>query len=82
MTGCDFVNRIVFGYTHSQFYFPKTFFAMQTLVDGFGSGALATATDTGAGPVGTIIYVIVGVSLFIGVAGLVVYAIKKFLSHK
>lgn len=82
MTVYHFVHRIVFGYSHSQVYFPNNLSAMQTLVDGFGSGALATATATGAGPVGTIIYVIVGVSLFIGVAGLVVYAIKKFLSHK
>ena len=52
---------------------------MQALIDGFGSGALATASATGSGPVGTIVYVIVGVALFIGVASLVVVAIKKFL---
>lgn len=55
---------------------------MQTLVDNFGSGTLAAATATGAGPVGTIIYVIIGVIVFIGVAGLVVYAFKRFIGGR
>jgi len=51
---------------------------MQAAVDGFGSGAIASATATASGPVGTIVYVLLGITLFLVVAGIVVYAIKHF----
>lgn len=54
---------------------------MQSAVDGFGSGAIAAASATAAGPVGTIVYVLMGITLFLIVAGLVVYAIHRFGSR-
>lgn len=51
---------------------------MQTAVDGFGSGSIAAATATASGPVGTIVYVLLGVTLFLTIAGIIVYAIKHF----
>lgn len=51
---------------------------MQAAFDGFGSGAIAGATATAAGPVGTIVYVLLGITLFVTVASIVVYLIHKF----
>jgi hypothetical protein len=50
---------------------------MQALLDSFGSGAIATAVATWAGPVGTIVYVLIWVWLFITVASLVIYAVHR-----
>lgn len=53
-----------------------------SFVDTIGNGVLTWAINTGAGPVGNIIYVIVGIIVFIGVGGLVVYAFKRFILKK
>lgn len=54
--------------------------SMQAVINSFGSGTLAAATATGTWPIGTMLYVIIGIIVFIGVAGLVVFAFKKFIN--
>lgn len=45
---------------------------MNSLLEGFGSGAIAGATATANGPLGTIVYTLFGVGLFIMAAGIVI----------
>lgn len=72
-----FVNRIVQTITYSHFYFQPIRF-MQGAIDAFGSGAVAGATATASGPLGTIVYVLLGVTIFFTVGGIIMYAIHRF----
>ena len=51
---------------------------MQGAIDAFGSGAVAGATATASGPLGTIVYVLLGVTIFFTVGGIIMYAIHRF----
>ena len=49
---------------------------MDALVTTFGSGVLSGATSAGAGPVGQVVYYLVGIGLFITIALIVMYLIR------
>ena len=49
---------------------------MDALVTTFGSGTLAGATSAGAGPVGQIVFYMVGIGLFVTIALIVMYLIS------
>jgi len=51
---------------------------MQAAVDAFGSGAITGATATASGPVGTIVYVLLGVTLFVTIALIILYIVHRF----
>lgn len=51
---------------------------MQAVFDWFWSGALATAVATSSGPVGTIVYVLIGITLFVAVAWIIVSIVRRF----
>lgn len=55
---------------------------MQAALDAFGSGAIAGATATASGPVGTIVYVLLGVTVFLTVAWIVYHVVSRFGGHR
>jgi hypothetical protein len=55
---------------------------MQSAIDSFGSGAVAGATATASGPLGTIVYVLIGVTIFFVVGGIIIHAVRKFGGNK
>lgn len=55
---------------------------MQDTVNKFGSGAINSSISTASGPVGNIVYVLLGITLFFIIAGIIIYALKRFKSTK